>query len=87
MYGIVASVGVVLAAVYMIRLYQRTMHNRAGPAVEPRDIDRLDLAAVAPLVALIVALGVYPQFVRATGPSRPPTKRIQAVHAELSVIR
>jgi NADH-quinone oxidoreductase subunit M len=62
-YGLVASVGVVLAAVYMIRLFQRTMHNRPGPAVESREIDGLNLAAVAPLVALIVALGVYPNFV------------------------
>ena len=29
-YGLVASIGVVLAAVYMIRLYQGTMHGRAG---------------------------------------------------------
>jgi NADH-quinone oxidoreductase subunit M len=62
-YGLVASVGVVLAAVYMIRVFQRTMHGRAGPAVESREIDGLNLAAVAPLVAVIVALGVYPHFV------------------------
>jgi NADH-quinone oxidoreductase subunit M len=62
-YGLVASVGVVLAAVYTIRVFQRTMHNRAGRAVASREIGRLDLAAVAPLVAVIVALGVYPHFV------------------------
>ena len=62
-YGLVASVGVVLASVYMIRIFQRTMHNRVGPAVESRDVDRLELAAIAPLVAVIVALGVYPHFV------------------------
>jgi NADH-quinone oxidoreductase subunit M len=62
-YGLVASVGVVLAAVYMIRIYQGTMHGRAGPVVESREIDRLNLAAVAPLVAIVVALGVYPHFV------------------------
>jgi NADH-quinone oxidoreductase subunit M len=62
-YGLVASVGIVLAAVYMIRLYQRTMHGREGPAVQSRDIGGLDLAAIAPLVAVIVALGVYPHFV------------------------
>jgi NADH:ubiquinone oxidoreductase subunit 4 (subunit M) len=39
------------------------MHNRPGPAVESREIDGLNLAAVAPLVAVIVALGVYPNFV------------------------
>jgi NADH-quinone oxidoreductase subunit M len=62
-YGLVASVGVVLAGVYMIRVFQRTMHNRVGPAVESREIDALNLAAVAPLVAVVVALGLYPNFV------------------------
>jgi NADH-quinone oxidoreductase subunit M len=62
-YGLVASLGVVLAAVYMIRVFQRTMHNREGPGVESRDLGRVDLAAIAPLVAVIVALGVYPDFV------------------------
>ena len=62
-YGLVASVGVVLAAVYMIRVFQGVMHRRVGPAVKSRDIDGLHLAAVAPLVAVIVALGLYPQFV------------------------
>ena len=62
-YGLVASVGVVLAAVYMIRLYQGTMHGRVGPLVESSDVDRVNLAAIVPLVAVIVALGVYPNFV------------------------
>jgi NADH-quinone oxidoreductase subunit M len=62
-YGLVASVGVVLAAVYMIRVFQRTMHDREGPAVESRELGRLDFAAIAPLVAVIVALGIYPNFV------------------------
>jgi NADH-quinone oxidoreductase subunit M len=62
-YGLVASVGVVLAGVYMIRVFQRTMHNREGSAVESREIGRIDLLAIAPLVAVIVALGVYPNFV------------------------
>jgi NADH-quinone oxidoreductase subunit M len=62
-YGLVASAGVALAAVYMIRVFQRTMHNREGPAVESHEIDGLHLAAIAPVVAVIVALGVYPNFV------------------------
>jgi NADH-quinone oxidoreductase subunit M len=62
-YGLVASAGVLLAAVYMIRLYQGTMHGRAGPPVESREIDGVNLAAVAPLVAIVVALGLYPNFV------------------------
>ena len=62
-YGLVASIGVVLAAVYMIRLYQGTMHGRVGAAVESREIDRVNLAAIVPLVAIVIALGLYPQFV------------------------
>jgi NADH-quinone oxidoreductase subunit M len=62
-YGLVASAGVALAAVYMIRLYQGTMHGRVGPTVASREIDGVNLAAVAPLVAIVIALGVYPHFV------------------------
>jgi NADH-quinone oxidoreductase subunit M len=62
-WGLVASIGVILAGVYMIRVFQRSMHNRAGEAVESRELGRLDLAAIAPLVAVVVALGLYPQFV------------------------
>jgi NADH-quinone oxidoreductase subunit M len=59
----VASLGVALAAVYMIRLYIRTVHNPRNAAAESRDFTRGELACVAPLVAAIVALGVYPQLV------------------------
>jgi NADH-quinone oxidoreductase subunit M len=64
-YGVVASIGVTLAAVYMIRFFQRAMHGREGPRVEPRDIAASgpDLLTIAPLVAVILALGVYPQVV------------------------
>jgi NADH-quinone oxidoreductase subunit M len=61
-YGVVASVGVVLAAVYMIRVFQRSVHNRLPASAESHDLDRLDLAVIAPIVAVIVALGVYPQI-------------------------
>jgi NADH-quinone oxidoreductase subunit M len=62
-WGLVASVGVALAAVYMIRLYQRTMHNPLGPGAESRDLTRGELGVIAPFVAVIVALGIYPHFV------------------------
>jgi NADH-quinone oxidoreductase subunit M len=62
-YGLVASAGVILAAVYMIRALQRAMHNQPGQAVESRELCRLDLAAVAPLVAIVIALGLYPQLI------------------------
>jgi NADH-quinone oxidoreductase subunit M len=59
----VATAGVVLAAVYMIRFYQRSMHNREGPEVESRDLTRWEAVPIAALVAVILALGVYPNFV------------------------
>src|SRR5205823_1798749 len=62
-FGLVASAGAVLAAVYMIRIYQRSMHNRAGAVVESRDLTRWELAPLAPLVLVILALGFYPNFI------------------------
>ena len=62
-WGLVASTGVVLASVYTIRLFIRAMHNRTGEAVESKEICALELGVVAPLVAIIVALGVYPQVI------------------------
>ena len=84
-YGVVASVGVALAAVYMIRLYQGTMHGRAGPLVESREIDRVNLAAVVPLVAIVIALGLYPNFV--LDRSSTESSGELAAPAEVSVIR
>jgi NADH-quinone oxidoreductase subunit M len=62
-FGLVASSGVALAAVYMIRMYQRSMHNRQAPGTESRELSRWDFGLIAPLVAVIIFLGVYPQFV------------------------
>ena len=36
--AIIASIGVVLASVYALRMYIRSMHNRVGPKVESFDI-------------------------------------------------
>jgi NADH-quinone oxidoreductase subunit M len=64
-FGVVATAGVVLASVYMIRFFQRAMHGRVGSGADSRDILPAgpDLVTIAPLVAVIVALGVYPQVV------------------------
>jgi NADH-quinone oxidoreductase subunit M len=86
-YGLVASVGVALAAVYMIRLYQGTMHGRVGPAVESREIDRVNLAAVVPLAAVVVALGLYPHFVLHRTEKDVNQVSRTATHEEVSVIR
>ncbi len=62
-YALVASIGVVLAAYYAIRLFQGTMHYRATANVDSREIGVRDAAVVAPLVACIVALALYPGLI------------------------
>jgi NADH-quinone oxidoreductase subunit M len=61
-FAFVAAVGVVLASVYMLRAFIRAMHNRVGPAVGSREIGFGDLALLAPAIAVILALALYPQF-------------------------
>jgi NADH-quinone oxidoreductase subunit M len=80
-YGVVASAGVALAAVYMIRMYQRSMHNPVGATVESRDVGLRDLLVLAPLVLVILALSVYPQLVldrseEATGATIAPAAEV-----------
>jgi NADH-quinone oxidoreductase subunit M len=62
-WGAIASIGVALAAVYMIRLYIRAVHNPRNTAAESRDLTRGELVAVVPLILAILALAVYPQLV------------------------
>src|SRR4051794_7461749 len=98
-YTIIATLGIILAALYVLLMYQRTMHGpprgvlletapdgrkRSAPVhgdggggtatltapaptangtarLRIRDLDRRELAVVTPLMALIIATGVYPQ--------------------------
>jgi NADH-quinone oxidoreductase subunit M len=62
-YALVAGVGVALAAVYMIRLFQRSMHNPLASGAESREMSIADGLVVVPVVAVIIALALYPQFV------------------------
>ncbi|MFP8886932.1 MULTISPECIES: NADH-quinone oxidoreductase subunit M [Streptomyces] len=60
--GIVATFGIVLAALYVLVLYQRTMTGPVRPEVERMpDLRKRELAVVAPLIALLVLLGVFPK--------------------------
>ena len=61
-YALVASAGVVLASVYALRLFIRAVHNRQGAGTDSRDLGRADVLVLAPLVALIIAFALYPQF-------------------------
>ncbi len=62
-FAFIAASGVAMAAFYALRLYQRTMHNRQPEGVESREIGLRDGLVLAPLVACIVALALYPQLI------------------------
>ncbi|MHC5907018.1 NADH-quinone oxidoreductase subunit M [Streptomyces sp. S6] len=60
--GIVATFGIVLAALYTLVLYQRTMTGPVKPEVASMpDLKVREIAVVAPLVVLLIVLGVYPK--------------------------
>jgi NADH-quinone oxidoreductase subunit M len=61
-FAIVAFAGVVMAAVYMLRVFIRAVHNRTGPHVESRELRFVDGVVLAPLVAAIIFFALYPQF-------------------------
>jgi NADH-quinone oxidoreductase subunit M len=60
--GIIATFGIVLAALYTLVLYQRTMTGPVKAEVRAMpDLRVRELAVVAPLIALLLFLGVFPK--------------------------
>jgi NADH-quinone oxidoreductase subunit M len=60
--AVIATLGVIGAAVYALRLYIRSMHNRVGSAVTSREIGRSEAIAIVPIVAVILVFAFFPQF-------------------------
>lgn len=60
--AVIATLGIVLAAVYVLVLYQRTM---TGPLVEQSrvvtELTTREVVVLAPLVVIIIGLGLFPQ--------------------------
>jgi len=60
--AVLATLGIILAAIYILWMYQRTM---TGPVREEvanmPDLKPRELWAIGPLIALIVVLGIYPR--------------------------
>ncbi|MFD7167102.1 NADH-quinone oxidoreductase subunit M [Streptomyces violascens] len=60
--GVIATLGIVLAALYVLVLYQRTMTGPVKAEVQGMpDLKVRELLVVAPLIALLIFLGVYPK--------------------------
>ena len=63
-WAVVAVLGIVLTAAYVLTMYQRTMTGPVTPQVKTTigsDLTGRERLAVAPLVVLILALGLFPQ--------------------------
>jgi NADH-quinone oxidoreductase subunit M len=60
--GVIACAGIVLAALYVLILYQRTMTGPVRPELARMpDLRPRELAVVGPLIALLIFLGVFPK--------------------------
>ena len=60
--AVAATGGVILAALYLLWAYQRVFHGPAdGGNAEMRDLNLREGLVMAPLLVLIVAMGVYPK--------------------------
>jgi NADH-quinone oxidoreductase subunit M len=58
--AVIGAIGLVLAPVYMLRLFQGTMQGLPAGAVPKSDIYAGQLSLLAPLIALMFALGLDP---------------------------
>ena len=84
-WAVAAAAGVVLAAVYLLWAYQRVFHGPAsGANAEMADLGWREMLLMAPFVAAIVFMGVYPKPVidRMT-----PAVDALVAHVEASVDR
>ncbi|MEV4457243.1 MULTISPECIES: NADH-quinone oxidoreductase subunit M [unclassified Microbispora] len=60
--AVIATVGVILAAIYILWMYQRTMNGPTAESVKSLpDLNAREKWVVAPLVALLLVFGFYPK--------------------------
>jgi NADH-quinone oxidoreductase subunit M len=60
--AVLAATGIILAAIYVLWLYQRTMQGAVNDKVKKfRDLNAREAFAVGPLIVIIIALGIYPK--------------------------
>lgn len=67
-FGVIAGLGVVLAAVYTLRFYERSMHHRGTAGDEEterrsRELSGTEFGLLLPAVLAVLALSIYPQYV------------------------
>jgi NADH-quinone oxidoreductase subunit M len=78
-YAAIVALGIVLAAMYVLRLISAVLHVRPGSAVhdEALDLRPGELALILPLVACLLALSVWPALVSESSfPRDEPTQTL-----------
>ncbi len=60
-FAVLASIGVVLGAAYLLWMYQRTMYQQANEKwLSLKDLSAREIVTLVPLVGMTVWMGVYP---------------------------
>jgi len=59
-YAVIAAIGIVIAAVYLISMYRRAMHGTPALQIGGSDLSGREIASLVPLVVLVFAIGIYP---------------------------
>ncbi|HWQ22712.1 MAG TPA: NADH-quinone oxidoreductase subunit M [Gaiellaceae bacterium] len=82
-YAAIVAVGIVLAAMYTLRLISAVLHVRPGPAVREETLDLRpgELALVLPLVVCLLGLSAWPALVSQS--SFPGNDPVRALAEEL----
>ncbi len=60
-WAVAATIGVVLAAVYLLWAYQRVFHGQARDIDQVPDVTHRERWVIAPIVAIVVVLGIFPK--------------------------
>lgn len=82
--GTLAAIGVLLAAVYSLKLFRSTMHGpESAPSRVMPDVNSGEITVLGSLAALVVVLGFYPSLV--TGPLFYPPDRIVPASSSAAV--
>ena len=79
-WAVIGAVGIVLAAMYMLRLISAVLHARRGSLVtdEAMDFRPGELALLVPLVGLLLALSLWPAGISSHSfANDQPTKAVQ----------
>ena len=60
--AIIATFGIIMAALYILIPVQKALHGPTTPGNENLpDLNKREIAAIAPVIAVIIALGFYPK--------------------------